>query len=132
MKKILLFGVLALLVFSLFPQQNVSDKPLNISFYYAPFYLPGTDSLFVEFYFSIDGNSAKYLKTKYLDKKGNEKTGYASAINFKILITKNDTVKGIKKYVLSSPIKVDSEAISPDFADVKRFKLIPDKYKLSI
>ncbi len=130
MKKILflLYIVPALLM----AQSPSQDRPLNVSFYYAPFHLPGTDSLYVELYFSVDGSSAKYIKTAYLDKHGKKKTGYIATIGFKILITKNDTIVGVRKYVLNSPVKKDSLEISRNFADVKRFQLKPDKYKLSI
>ena len=131
MKKFLTFFVFVLYPLLFYSQGNIKDKPIIVSFYYSPYYLPGTDSLFVEMYFSINGSSAKYSKISY-KKKGKEKCGYQASVLFKILISKNDTLAGVKKYVLNSPIKNDSNTISPDFADVKRFKLSFDKYDFSV
>jgi hypothetical protein len=123
-----------ILPFVLFPVLLFSQKsnlPLKVFFYYSPYYLPGTDSLYIEMYFSVLGKTAEYVPVKVMQ-NGKEKTLYQAAIKFKILLKRNDTIVDYKKYVLNSPAKKNKDEISRSFADVKRFKLGFDKYFLDI
>jgi len=128
MKKILLF-ILIFFPSIVFSQKSVA--PLKVFFYYSPFYLPGTDSLYIEMYFSILGKTVNYVPVKIYD-NNKEKTMFQAALKFKLLLKQGDTIVDFKKYVLNSPLKKDTIELPKSFADVKRFKLGFDKYSLHI
>ncbi len=129
MKRFWIFFILWVVPAFMYSQKAVT--PLKVFFYYSPFYLPGTDSLYIDMYFSVLGKSVDYVPVKVRE-MGKDKTVYQAALKFKLLLKQNDSIVDFKKYVLNSPSKDDSMQISRSFADVKRFKLGFDKYMLSI
>lgn len=78
---------------------------------------------YVETHLSVIGNSIVY--TKQAD------GSFQGQVDIMMTFTQNDTIKGVKKYKLSSPQVADTSKVA-NFIDVQRFPLSPGNYTMQL
>lgn len=78
---------------------------------------------YVETHLSVIGNSIVY--TKQAD------GSFQGQVDIMMTFTQNDTIKGVKKYKLSSPQVADTSKVA-NFIDVQRFPLAPGNYTMQL
>lgn len=77
---------------------------------------------YVETHLSVIGKSIVYTK---------QAGGFQGQAEIMMTFTQNDTIKGVKKYKLSSPLIADTSK-AENFIDVQRFPLPPGNYTLQL
>jgi GWxTD domain-containing protein len=114
--------VLSFFIFLFFSNSFYSQMNNKLKIYtdYSVFYDPSSGE-YIELKFQVDANSVVYQKSNL---------EFLSNISYSIIISQNDSIIINRTYKLKSTIKNENER--SDFFDVKRYSLLPGKYKLSL
>jgi len=101
---------------------GLSARELTAHLGWASFNTPDHKP-YVETYLSVIGHSITYVK------QPNGK--FRGAVDIIFSFTQNDSIKGVKKYTLSSP-EIDDTTKAANFIDLQRFPLPAGDYKLNL